>query len=139
LRARYGERRGDASINEHLPNVRLPSPIYVVDDSRGLRVLISPTSHADFKEAAVPESAAQQDIQALLGRFILREICDNRFSRRLSPMRNHLGMKGAEFAEVPVEAATRDAELARKDICLQGLETLADERFQSEINPVLGC
>ena len=139
LRAREGERRGDARFHEHLLNVR-PSPaIYVANNSGGLCVLVSPAAHADFKQTAVPESAVQQHIDALFGRVMLCEIRDNRFCRRLSPMPNHLGMKGAEITEVPIKAAARDTKLARKDIRLESLKALPDQRFQAEIDPVLCC
>ncbi len=129
LRARCSQRRHDAGYREHLLYVRLASAIYVAQDSRGLRVLLGPAPHADFQQAAVPESAAQQDIKALLARVILFEISDYRFRRCLSPMLDHLGMEGIELAEVPIEATARDAKLARKDIRLQSLEPFACQRF----------
>src|SRR5262245_66259921 len=80
---------------------------------------------------------AQERLEAFFARFIPLEVTNNRFRRRLSPMLDHLGMKGAEVAEVPIEAAARDAELARKHICLESSEALARERCQCEVDPVL--
>src|SRR5262245_8397975 len=51
-------------------------------------------------------------------------------------MRDHAGVKRAQLGEVPVEAAARDAELARQDIRLQSVEALARQRRQGEIDPV---
>src|SRR5262245_27745356 len=52
-------------------------------------------------------------------------------------MLDHPGMKTAEVLEVPIEAAARDAELARKHIRLESIEALARERCQGEVDPVL--
>ena len=46
-------------------------------------------------------------------------------------------MKSPEVGEVPIEAAARDAKLARKHIRLQSVEALVCERPYGEINPVL--
>src|SRR5262245_38019737 len=80
---------------------------------------------------------AQERLEAFFARFIPLEVTNNRFRRRLSPMLDNLGMKGAEVAEVPIEAAARDAELARKHICLESSEALARERCQCEVDPDL--
>jgi hypothetical protein len=38
---------------------------------------------------------------------------------------------------MPIEAAARNAELARQDVRLQGAESLTREGLQGEIDPVL--
>src|SRR5262245_17902420 len=52
-------------------------------------------------------------------------------------MRDHPLMKRAQLGEVPVEAAARDAKLARQNIRLERVEALARQRRQSGIDPVL--
>jgi hypothetical protein len=57
----------------------------------------------------------QEHVEAFFARRIPLEVSNDGFRGHLSPMLDHPAMKSAEIAEVPMEAAARDAELARKD------------------------
>src|SRR5262249_50676907 len=139
LRPRCCQRWCDACFHEHFLDVLTPSAVYVAEDARGLGVGIRPAAHADFQSGVVSEPATHERLEALFARVIPLEVSDDRFRCRLFPMLDHPSMKSAEIAEVPIETATRDPELARQHIRLQSLEALACERGQSEIDPVLRC
>src|SRR6185295_11906772 len=62
---------------------------------------------------------------------------DDRLGCHHSPVLDRPGMKGAEVGEVPIEAATRDAELAGQHVRLECIRALVRERGQCEIDPVL--
>src|SRR5262249_22555700 len=137
LRARCCQRRCDARVDEHLLHVLPPSAIDVAEDARGLGVVVRPAAHADFQYGVVSEATAHERIETLFDRVIPLEVGDDRFRCPLSPVLDHPGMKRAEVAEMPIEAAARDAELAGEHIRLQGIEALLRERCESEVDPVL--
>src|SRR5262249_11756347 len=114
-----------------------PSAVYVPQGSRGLGVIVRPRTHADFQHGVVSQPTTQERNETLFARLIPLEVNNDRFRRHLSPVLNYPGMKSAEVAEVPIEAAARDAELARKHIRLQSIEALSRERCEGKINPVL--
>src|SRR5262249_34285503 len=130
------QRRRDARFYEYSLHVLPPSTIYVPQGSRGLDVIVRPSAHADFQYGVVSQPTTQEHIEALFARLIPLEVSNDRFRRHLSPMLDYPGMKSAEVAEVPIEAAARDAKLARKHFRLQSIEALVRERCYGEINPV---
>src|SRR5262245_48055626 len=132
------QQRCDARFYQHLLHVLSPSAVYVAEDSRHLGVVVRPGAHSDFQYDVVSEPMARESIEALFAYVIPLNVGDDPLRRDLFPMLDHPSMKIAEIPEVPIEAAARDAELARKHIHLQSTDALVGERGQSEINPVLG-
>src|SRR5262249_38053873 len=92
----------------------------------------------DFDGGAGSERMAQQRIEALAMRRVALDIGDDRFRRHLFPLRDHTDMECGQIGEVPIEAAARDAELARQHIRLERIAAFAREREEAEIDPVLG-
>jgi hypothetical protein len=137
LRARCRHRRRHACFREQLFDIGPSSAVYVVQDPRGHGVLFRPGPHANLEQGGMSERATQQHIETLFSRVIALKARDDRFRRHLPPMPDHPSMKSSELGEVPIEAAARHAELARKDVRLEGLEALARQRLQREIDPVL--
>ena len=137
LRACCRQRRRDACSYEQLLYILLSSVIYVAYGSRGLGVVVGPSAHADFQGGTVSEPMAPERREALFAGLKSLDVSDDRFRGDLFPMLDHPGMKSAEVGEVPIEAAARDAKLARKHIRFQSIEALVCERPHGEINPVL--
>jgi Putative transposase len=127
LRPRCGQPRRDAGLCKHPLHVFPPSAVYVPQRSRGLGIIVRPSAHANFQCSPVPDTA-QERLEAFFARVITLEVGNDRLRRRLFPMLDHSGMKSGEVLEVPIEAATRDAKLARKHIGLESIEALARER-----------
>src|SRR6185295_10602148 len=137
LRARRRLHLRDAGFYEHPLDVLLPPAIYVAHGAGRLRVRVRPGAHADLQHGGARERAAQECIEALLARLVPLDVGDDRLGCHRSPVLDRPGMKGAEVGEVPIEAATRDAELAGQHVRLECIRALVRERGQCEIDPVL--
>src|SRR5262245_43781218 len=80
---------------------------------------------------------AQKCIEALFGRLISLDISDDGLRCHLFPMLDHASVKSLEVREMPIEAATRDAELTREHVGLQSVAALMRQCLQCEIDPGL--
>src|SRR5215831_2543343 len=128
---------GHAELTQQRLDIRSSPAIDLAKGVRRSRVVVRPGSHADLQGGTVAKCVPQQHIEPLFGCLLKLDIGNDRLRRNLAPLLDDTSMERLDVLEVPIEASSRDAELARQDFRLERFETLPRQSREREIDPGL--